>query len=74
MTVESRSANQTLLDIIDECRRQSLSTGDTLVKCNEWQAKRMETEAAIFGSPITRELTQNDVREAIYFLSKGRFR
>lgn len=74
MRVETKSANQTLLEIIDEHRRKSLSIGDILQKCNEWQKKRMEAEELVFGSAITRELTDKDVREAIYYLSGGRKR
>ena len=68
MTAASKTANQTLLDIVDDCRKKGLSVGDTLNKCNEWQKKRMESEELVFGSAITRELTSNDIRAAFYFL------
>ena len=74
MRASTKTANHTLLDIIDDCRRKGLSIGDTVEKCNEWQKKRMEAEELVFGSAITRELTKKDVREAIYFLGGGRLR
>ena len=63
-----RSPNQSLLAVLAECIRSNAPIEEATRRCNEWQRERMEAEKEVFGAPITRELTENEVRNAMVYL------
>ena len=63
-----RSPNQSLLAVLAECIRVDATIDEATRRCNEWQRERMKAEKEVFGAPITRELTENEVRNAMVYL------
>jgi len=64
--------NKTLLSIVVESVNRGWSVEETLKKCNEWQRERMEAEKEVFGATISRELTEQEVRNArVYIYNLG---
>lgn len=68
MKVIVRSPNQSLLAVLAECIRTGKPIDEATRLCNEWQRERMKAETEVFGAPLTRELTESEVRNALVYL------
>jgi len=66
--VVRRSPNQSLLAVLAECIRAGVTIDEATSRCNEWQRERMKAEKEVFGAPITRELREEEVRNAMVYL------
>jgi len=61
---------KTLLEIIIKTYQKSQNINEVVREANRWQKERMKAEYELFGSTLTREITQDEARSAIHYLFK----
>lgn len=69
------SPHRSLVEIIKESFKYNWTVEQTTQKCNEWQRERIEAEKEVFGAPISREVSEDEVRNArVYLIEKAKER
>jgi len=50
--------------------QKSQNINEVVQEANKWQKERMKAEYELFGSALTREITEAEARSAIHYLFK----
>ena len=70
MKIKIFNPNYTLVEVIMNGYLNKKDINSILLSVNKWQKERMDAETELFGTPLTREINEDELRKAISYLRK----